>query len=232
MKNTSHPPVKPQGSAMTQNSNAPVQFKRVVSAEFGEHRKRIDICYQPDGFWTEDAVRVVLEFERYPRNKSTDDRLPLLDGLAFKYSIKTSSGGMNNDVSDLEWSESLIAALEDARMMVKQAQAFVTCQTAFITQAEYFLMLGMRPETLQHESDLRAVILRLEDDTHVYRGNFWYGKEALVEAIKSEQIADADALWLEATPAENAYWWFVYHAKGLMLFGQPDKDEQGEATAG
>jgi hypothetical protein len=197
---------------------AQAPFKRVITAQPSEHNSKIYIKYRPDGFWSDDAITVRIEFKS--EYSSHDPESPQVDGRFFEYDITHSSGGREKGSDQLESAKAFHAAYADAIELVELAKIRVSESTTFKDLMTEMLQLGMDQETLRTPRDDQAIItlVNIGDSTVAAAGQLWKSLEVAKQELGA-LYPRASFAERECDSAENIYWWAMYHHCGQPIVG-------------
>lgn len=192
-------------------------FKRVISASASQHSPQVDICYQPEGFWSADVIRVTIKYVTTGKSQPLQSLVVAPGSANFDYSIKTSGGGKDGKLGDLDLTANYIAALQDAREMVLQAQSMAESYVPFLRLAEFFLSIGMNRDSVSPPAKDKALLLVLSDGLVILDGEFWSDEAVARNSVTPEQRAIEVR---QATEVENTYWYYNFHAYHRSVYGE------------
>lgn len=191
-------------------------FKRVITAQPSDHNSNIYIKYRPDGFWSDDAITVRIEFKS--EYSSHDPESPQVDGRFFEYDIAHSSGGREKGTDQLEAAKAFHAAYSDAIELIERVKNRVSENTTFKELMIEMLQLGMDQQTLRTPFEDQGVItlVNIGDFTVAAAGQLWKSLEVAKQELGA-RYPRASFAERECDTAENIYWWAMYHYCGQPI---------------
>lgn len=206
-------------------------FNRSITANPSTHSRRIAINYQPNGFWTDRAITVSLEFvsEHMPHKPNS----PQVDGHFYEVSIQHSGGGQQDDANPLEAARSFTAAYSDAIALVELANARIAGGTSFKDLMFEFLVLDMPMDSLKRFKPGIAppqgiTLVTLADGVIAAYGELWLNAEMAKAELLKKFNADTQFHERDATPTENRYWSMLRYHYHEIIVGKEANDASSQ----